>query len=751
MENVKTKQVHIRCIGKNIPKANRFIYINIDDHIFEDIKESDLTDIRVDLNKKYTLDTCQKMNVRISKRPYGLAFFGENDKHQLIFNPFEHKKILHFEGRTDWLTAGELRLETEFCLASEQNKTTQIIVSDGYEHIFMLDSDDTPRLKLKHIKGFNDSSKIKFVRIPGEIKDFSDWYNISNCTKEEVLKEIEKTDYYKQSSQSNIFEKDNCYYIEKKDGTGDNKMISDFVIELKCRYSTEMEKNNSTSLREIILKGQKTKTKLLNDISWVDVQKFKIAIAGEGEFNFWGNKYDFEALKRYLVLNYRDKEIKTPIHIGKIDDKTWLFENGIFQEGQFYQNDENDTAFINDDVGYSVLNNEQKVILNKEEIDLRQLFEDFYNLYGNIAHKMFGFSIATLFKDSIQKKFGCFPLLFFSGQSQSGKSRASDIMSSLLACQNIIPFNYTSTTKSIYRHLERFKNLLIRVNEYNANNDDQDKFLISIYDNEGYTRAKADNSLQTIKAKINSSCLFMSEFLPNREAVLNRTVHCKFSEIKKDKELFDKVFEEKVKFSNFIIQILSKINEYKLIYFIDILKNELYKELPDIDIRIIENYAIVYGSVFMFFKEFGFINRDNPYYYGNVDELKNDIKKEIGFLQELSRDSNIYQVFFDHLKDLFEKKELTDFVYIHNECLNINLRQCFYKIKEMDNKSTREIIFTQKDIKDYIQNILKLPYQKAIYRPADQNTIGGYALPMKLLIQKFNWPDSFPNENKALF
>jgi hypothetical protein len=721
------KKIHIRKIG-DFDKDNRFIRIPKEDIIIRDVSAYDKPEIDR-MNKKLTLDNIKSMSVKISEIPYGFAFPDENDHNQLIYNPEKKDISLHLEGRTDWMTAGELDLQKHFSLISEHNKTSKIFLEPGTEHVFILDSDDSEDQKIKCIKSDLKNNKVKFVGLPKDYKDLSDLYALGNYDINRILSLINSVNYYKPEIESDVIEVDGSYYI--KLSKGNLKRITNFTMELVCRYSTEVEKNNSVSMRQVRLKYKnKVKIKNLTDTQWVDFNKFRIALAGEGEFNFIGNKNDFEIFRMYMIEKYPDREIIAPVHLGKIDDDTWLFENGVMVKNEFYRNNEEKITYIKSEVGYAVIEQDDTLKINATEIDMKKTFLDFYQLYGDIAYKMIGYSIASLFKDKITDKFGCFPLMFFSGKSESGKSRASDLMASLVGCGALQPFNYSSTSKGLYRYLERYKNLIVRINEYNSSDDKQDQFLMSLYDNEGYIRARTDNTLKTIKTEVNSGVIVMSEVLPNREAVINRTINCNFNNVEKQSGLFNDLYTRKDELSNFLLQIVSRMDFREINRSINTLREELYRQLPGCERRIIDNYSIIFGALLEFFRVFGFEESVNPFHYNCISEIKERIKKDVLKVKELSRDTSSINIFFDHLKFLHEKKTLSSYLYVHNESLIINLRQCYYAVKENDNKTSKEIRMSKNDVKVYIEEAFHVKYSKSLYRPSDQSKTGGYKIPL---------------------
>lgn len=187
----KNKKLHIRFINKSA--TSRFIALNKDEVKVRNPEECDIQTIRNELGKKFSLDTLNRAKIKISVSPYGLVCGHAGE--QLFYNPYEKDTILHCEGRTDYLTAIELGLYENYGLVSDFNKQSVPNLKSGKVHIFCLDDDDTPENKIKTISKTNIlNKKFKFLRLPSSYKDLSDYYNIGDCNKDDIVKLISQTE-----------------------------------------------------------------------------------------------------------------------------------------------------------------------------------------------------------------------------------------------------------------------------------------------------------------------------------------------------------------------------------------------------------------------------------------------------------------------------------------------------------------------------------------------------------------------------
>lgn len=185
----KTAKLQIRFINRRLSGDKRFKFYPEKDLMLKDPQEKDLENIKRELGKSYSLETLLKAGVKInqSQAGYGLVF----PPGQLVHNPGDCNRYLHLEGRTDYLTALELRLDEHFGIVSNFNKTAKVELTGG-SHYFIMDKDVSEE-QLKDRIQVLSFIKAKFIRLPGEFGDLSDFYNRGSCTKEKILEMIEKT------------------------------------------------------------------------------------------------------------------------------------------------------------------------------------------------------------------------------------------------------------------------------------------------------------------------------------------------------------------------------------------------------------------------------------------------------------------------------------------------------------------------------------------------------------------------------
>jgi archaellum biogenesis ATPase FlaH len=142
-------------------------------------------------HKRFSKEALQKANAEICELDgwVCLAFkHTENEHKQMIYNPNNiNDRVLHFEGRSDWITAIAMGLDSSYCLVSEFNATSRISIDDSAEHIFIIDNDvDTEKFKSR-IKNTNENAEVYYITPPDDFNDFAEWVDGDNDIKAESI------------------------------------------------------------------------------------------------------------------------------------------------------------------------------------------------------------------------------------------------------------------------------------------------------------------------------------------------------------------------------------------------------------------------------------------------------------------------------------------------------------------------------------------------------------------------------------
>jgi hypothetical protein len=234
------KKRHIRFIDH--PKRQRYGFLPEKDLTFDEPTVSDSQAIYDALKKWYCPDTLIRAGISInrSNKQYGIIFSGTED---ILFNPDSHSVLLHLEGRTDYLTALEIKLDKHYGIVNHFNKTVPVNLSSG-QHVFIMDADDSPEQIKSRLKISGDV-QIKFIRIPNGHKDISDWYNNQGISDKDVLALIDATPW-ENNKEANL--------ASPEDNNGEQEIEDFFVPPLPdgCLVPPELAENGCPVLDEYV-------------------------------------------------------------------------------------------------------------------------------------------------------------------------------------------------------------------------------------------------------------------------------------------------------------------------------------------------------------------------------------------------------------------------------------------------------------------------------------------------------------------
>jgi hypothetical protein len=184
----KLNKKHIRLITDS--KQRRFIFLHESQLNLRKPTNEDCDNIYQILCKDFSVETLNKAEVLIndSSSAYGLVFWGSEQKE---YNPNNLKEYLHVEGRTDFLSLIQMKMDQNFALVSHFNIGVKISLKPGL-NVFLMDADVDP----EQIKGrliYKDDVQVKFIRLGADYKDISDWLYEDKYLKPELFELIKNS------------------------------------------------------------------------------------------------------------------------------------------------------------------------------------------------------------------------------------------------------------------------------------------------------------------------------------------------------------------------------------------------------------------------------------------------------------------------------------------------------------------------------------------------------------------------------
>ncbi len=530
------------------------------------------------------------------------------------------------------------------------------------------------------------------IKLPLKKEDGKDYcdYRLKHTLEEFLTLEKILVDPQIVNASQRIIEVNNRTFKIEKDN---RKEIYNFIMRI-IRKITDDEKNVSWECRlssdllteEIILDGNNLN--ILND--------FKKKVSERGLFLSNASSVEHNAFLEHIYSKSNIKEKQKTQYLGRIERDKYLFNNALATKTEILQKDNCDIIAPKGRIEYS------------GELNLEILIEKLGAIYSKDLWKIFGFAVGTLFVEEISEYYGFFPLLFLNGSKGTGKSTLAEIIAAMFgAAKEVKPFNFNSTTKSIQRAGAKFKGIPIRLNEYQAGKTNSNALLCSIYDREGYQRARSDNSLDGMKSEINATFIIISTqnivgF--EAEAVLSRIVEINLDNALRNKDMLEEIKAYKDNASYFVVHCLQKINPDELLRVIKKEANSNLKALGANE-RIVENHSILQICANEFYKSCScaVLNK-----WGiTIGQLKEDISKQ----EASTQDANVGQIFLNILESMLRKGEIpTDVAQIQEEILYFNIRTTMPLVRRFCKssdiamvdektlaKSLRQIGLTKKD------------------------------------------------------
>ena len=413
-----------------------------------------------------------------------------------------------------------------------------------------------------------------------------------------------------------FFEHRNCFYFLTKDGPIKG---SNFIIRpLFHIYS----KTDNKRMVEITNEFDFKRTVDIPSKSFVSVEQFQVAVINEGNFLFFGSKFQFLKVLEHIANKFPVcNELKT---LGWQREGFYAFANGIFT-GAWQPVDEYgitehakqkffSPAFScvyhdvrEDDDDYE---SDRYFVWKQAAISFGEWTRLMMDVYGPKARIAIAFVIATVFRDLIYEKYKVFPHLFLFGEKQSGKSQLAWSLSNLFF-DNMPAFNLSSGTQvGFHRRLSRIKNAICWWDEF-SNEIDPKRFqtLKSAFDGMGHEKGKMTRDNRTEVTKVNSSSIISGQYLPTADdnALFTRSILLSFEKKIYSPQELARYDELKGHEQNGLSSLVGEIVKYRKeidqefgMVFSDLMekiKDELTSEEKQFEERLVRNFCTILAPV----------------------------------------------------------------------------------------------------------------------------------------------------------
>jgi DNA primase len=419
----------------------------------------------------------------------------------------------------------------------------------------------------------------------------------------------------------------------------------------------------------------------------------------KGNFVWKGSTDDLKMIWETQFLEGETRMIVETDHVGYIpNEKMWLFSNVAFVDGQEIRPDSNGIFWMENKgvrpVSIQKVDSRGLPYLNFGEIDMREVRDKLGDCIGqNEANICIGWTTAVVFMEEVFKLFNCFPFLFLHGMRRHGKSTVAEWMMNCYGLINTGKQGEGTTPVALSRYLGYYSCLPVFLDESrnSRNVKDKDSLLRNVYNRQA--AGKGVKAAGRVREEIvRGTMLITGEETPNDNALMTRCIPVLITESNRKVNQFNWFQQNRMKFSNHILQILQNFEEKKAIFIDKItgIKDDLVA--MGLDDRMAINYAVMIAGYYVAFGE-----------DAEFANFARWISKEVGLVKKEIDSESPMDVFLQDLEALqFKNDVVSKMVKIDGKNICIYF-EGLYNVWEADYKMRKgELPFNKKAIKDYL-------------------------------------------------
>jgi len=411
-------------------------------------------------------------------------------------------------------------------------------------------------------------------------------------------------------NKSPIFVENNCFHINKptKDDKPAEKIkLMNGHIRIKNSYEGD-DGNGSNVFRQMVIigeYGEESKPYDMPTDKMSSKKYFSQWLMGHGNYIYYGDDRQLTLMWEWIFDNDEGGIINIVYNCGYVKEfDFWIFDNVLIKNGVQYDIDDNGIFWI-DAIGYkpTSLSDQTPVpSLSKDTFDIdkftTQLADTVDIKEPGMAKAMMAWFIATLFCDVIQQKFHMFPLFFLYGDKGSGKSTIVRWMLNLIGMADNMHNLASSSIVGISRVLGYYSNLPMVVDDW-RDVQEMKKFIpyfLGVYNRQTSIKGvKAARGIQ--QYDLRATLAILGEEIVSDAGLSSRCLQF-YMPMKRRKECYDEVEATLPEASGYTRKLLS--NGYdkhadNILTAISIAKKDLAEFNPELESRIIFNYAVIKG------------------------------------------------------------------------------------------------------------------------------------------------------------
>ncbi len=372
--------------------------------------------------------------------------------------------------------------------------------------------------------------------------------------------------------------------------------VCDYIVKEIANFTMRIEEkiieNEEVILKITLSRGfesVETTTFLLKNEACSSVYKFRENLCKRGMFFIRANLETFDKFMLFVEKKSNNIRVKKKMDcMGRLEGKKeFLFSNKVAVPGGARELNE-----------YVPLSRKMRLELPDNLKRFWQLtITDLTDLYYPEFWKVLGFAAATVFADEIERELRCFPLLFVTGPSKSGKSTLCHIVTRLFGAEwELRPLNFAATAKAKIALGASFRGVPLTLNEYRASQANN-MLLQSLYDREGGVRKRFSNDRLVEKDEINSTYMLISTRAISgyeAEAVASRCVTVDFTKIERN-NVTAQIMRDivKRKYLSSFVSLVLQLDPNKVLVKMREEAEKIWSENLQLEARYIENHAVL--------------------------------------------------------------------------------------------------------------------------------------------------------------
>jgi hypothetical protein len=342
--------------------------------------------------------------------------------------------------------------------------------------------------------------------------------------------------------------------------------------------------------------------------------------------------------------------------------------------------------------------------------DIKEIRTRLTDTIGDIeAVKCLGWASAIPYLEDIFDVYGCYPFLFITGRTGSGKSTIAEWITCLFGIEDAGKSLSQTTVVAIQRSLGYYSSLPVFLDEFRNTSDIAFKtgFLRNVYNRQSSGKGIKSN-FGIREAKVRGTLILAGEETPNDNAILNRSILIEIIKKNRANNHYDWFTRNKSKFSHHILEIIkNKKRDRELFMRVLGEAKDYLTAHAGVDDRTAVNHAVICAGHAITFGE-----KDLVF----ADMIVKEAKKTNTEYQQ----DNLMHTFFSDLQVMAHKGELKDHYWLVEEGKIYFYFEALYNVWSADARKRGIEPFKPSSVRGYFKE------EEGFISMSARMRIGGY-------------------------